>query len=739
MGKLEVKQEVNITNCEQEPIHIIGKSQAHGVLVVCNPETLLITQCSNNAEEYLGLNAAQLLNTPLSSLISETNLILIKNKLKTEKNLLPLEETINDRSYIVIPHLSDANLVIDIEPTGEDLDPILFQNQLTKILSEINSASSIAEMCAEAVSLVKHLFGYDRVMMYTFDEKWNGKVVAEVKEEHLESWLGLHYPARDIPKQAREIFLKQGARIIADVDFTPANLIPELSPITNKPLDISRSELRSVSPIHIEYLKNMKVGASLTAAIILNGKLWGLLACHHYSPKFINYHLRQSCKFLTQIFSNSLAVRTTNTYLEHFTASEEIRKKLVNKMSSIKNITNALSKFNPNFTDLIDCGGGALINRGEITLLGETPNKPEIIDLIKDYLSIKPAIYYHKNLTKKYPKAASFVNTGAGILSIRVNEEENSYIIWFRPQISKNVNWGGNPAKNGYVEDGVEYLSPRKSFEKWTEKVAGISSTWKAYDIDAAAALQESITHVIIKKQKNEIYKLNDQLLEANKELETFSYSVSHDLRAPLRGIDGYARILNDHYSDKLDDYSKNALSTIISSAELMDVLIEDILSYAKVGKDSLDIRVISIKKIIDDILISHNITQQYPNTTVVINPKLPKLNGDSRMISQLMNNLISNAIKYSSKKDDPKIEIGFLEENDNVTYFVKDNGIGFNEEHRDKIFDVFKRLVGDEFSGSGVGLAISKKVIEKHDGKIWVTSKEGVGTTFFFQIPDKD
>ena len=195
--------------------------------------------------------------------------------------------------------------------------------------------------------------------------------------------------------------------------------------------------------------------------------------------------------------------------------------------------------------------------------------------------------------------------------------------MWFRPEAKETVNWGGNPEKNGYVKDGIEYLTPRKSFERWTEKVAGVAQPWEDYDLEAVGSLRESIVHILVKQQKDKIDSLNDQLLDANKELETFSYSVSHDLRAPLRGIDGYARILQDHYMDRLDDYSQKAVKTIVRSASEMDTLIDDILSYSKVGQTQLSKQVLSMKQIVENALDSQNAESNYPKTTIKVEKKI--------------------------------------------------------------------------------------------------------------------
>ena len=731
------EQEVNITNCDREPIHIIGKAQEHGVIVVCDLNSFNVSQCSENVENILGISHAEVLGKPLKQVLSKKVAKSFKKKLRNEETLLPEKLKIEEQKFLCVPSISGEHLIIDVEPSGKSLDPVHFQEQLTKILTELDESESVNDMCQQAALLVKHLFDYDRIMIYKFDEEWNGEVVAEVKEPELDSWLGLHYPATDIPKPARAIFLKQGVRIISDVNYKASPITPEISPITGAPLDISSSELRAVSPIHIEYLQNMKVGASLTAAIVLNGELWGLVACHHYSPKFINYHQRQSCLFLTQVFSNKLALKTTKTFLENTSKSDEVRKKLVLQMTSIRSIEDALYRFDPKFTDIIECSGGALVMDGEIYVSGDTPSKAEIKQLCDEFLAEKEVYFSTKSLSTVYTKAKDYKNTASGILSVQIGEQDGNYIMWFRPEAKETVNWGGNPEKNGYIKDGIEYLTPRKSFERWTEKKDGVARAWQDYDFEAVSNLRESIVHILVKQQKDKIDSLNDQLVEANKELETFSYSVSHDLRAPLRGIDGYARILKDHYMDRLDDYSQKAVNTIVRSASEMDTLIDDILSYSRVGQTQLAKQVLSMRQIVENALDAQNAESNYPNTTIKVAEKLPNIVGDRRMISQLVNNLISNALKYSGKKEQPVVEIDYFRENDQTTYLIKDNGVGFDPQHKNKIFEVFSRVATEDFSGSGIGLSIAKKVVDKHKGELWVETTPGEGSCFYFSLPD--
>lgn len=727
---------VDLSSCEKEPIHIIGTTQAHGVVVVCDKKTSSITQIGENCTELFGISSEDLLGKDLGAILNKDH---AKRIFKTiqEESVLEVEETeINTNKFVVVPHTTSENLILDIELIDLKSTSFDFQKELTGLLNSLTASENAEELCKNAARITKSIFGYDRVMIYKFDEEWNGKVIAEELNADMESWLGLQYPASDIPKQARQLFLKNKLRIISDVDYTPVSIIPQISPQTNKPLDLTNSKLRGVSPIHIEYLQNMGVGASLTAALIDKGKLWGLLACHHYTPKFINFYQRQTCEFLIQIFSNELSLKNSNNFLTNIEKLDELRIKLIDQIQYEDSIKKGLSTLPVKLTDFVSCSGAAIVLDNKIKLLGETPGKKEVKKLIKGILSERTdQLFFTNNLQQAYPEAENFKETASGILSIRLGQSDKDFLIWFRPEVIQNVDWGGNPEKKATYNDEKKRLSPRKSFEKWTEKLTGISDTWKDFEISGASKLSESVSYIILENQKREIDTLNKQLITAHSELELFSNGLSHDLKAPLRGIDAYAHILKeDHYTDLQKD-GQMAVDTILSSAEEMQNLIDDILSFSGVSNQDISKNTNATNRMLDDIFVSFNTKSNYPHTKIIIEEHLPKIIGDKRMITQVWSNLIANALKYSEKSKNPKIEIGSEVRERKTVYFIKDNGVGFDSKYKDEIFNLFSRFSESDYPGTGIGLAIAKKIIEKHNGKIWAKSKENCGSIFYFYV----
>ncbi|GHA33484.1 histidine kinase [Salinimicrobium marinum] len=723
---------IDISNCELEPIHIIGKSQSHGVILACSSQKMEITQCSENTLEVFSLPHEDLKGEPLSVLIGEEQETKLKNGFLKGEALLPEEIKIKGKSFLMLSHILEAQLLLDFEPLENQYDPVTFQRQLTRILNNLRSAGTVEGLCREAAALTWDFFDYHRIMVYRFDKEWNGEVVAEEKEEEAESWLGLRYPASDIPAQSRELFLKNRVRIIADVNDNPVPITPQLSPVTGQPLDLSESGLRGVSPIHIEYLQNMGVGASLTAAIVVNGKLWGLITCHHNSAKFLNYYQRESFRFLAQMFSNEIALRETNSFLEKTSISEEIREKLVVQINNKKPLLETLTS-KVKFTDLVACGGGALFFNGELLLQGNTPSEAEVNSLIDVYLSkIKKGVFYTSKLSEDFPEAETYKKTASGILSIRISE--NNFIIWFRPEVLQTVEWGGNPEKKMSYNEEKQRLSPRKSFEKWSQLLTGTSREWENHDLNVVKALQENVRFVILEKQRNKIKNLNARLMKANEELELFSYGLSHDLRAPIRGISGYLKILQEDFGKKLGE-GKQFVDTTLGLTEKMDLLIDDILSYSRLNSGEIQKNNFSVNLLVAEILEVFNVKMNYPKASIRVQDDMPEAFGDRRMLFQLWANLINNALKYSSANEEPQVEIGAVRKEDKIVYFVKDNGIGIAPGFQEKIFETFTRLAGEKFKGSGIGLAIVKLVTEKHEGEIWVESEPGNGAIFYFYI----
>jgi len=725
-------QEVSLTNCDKEPIHILGKIQSYGYLLACDPDSYKITYCSDNINQLFGKKIDELLGIQITDLFSNSTSEILKTVDSSEK-ISPVQLEIKGVSYLLIAHINEGNLVVELEPFENPSDPFKYQDQLSEVVTRLNSVTDEQKMCDITADLIKDFFSYDRVMIYRFDENWDGVVVSEAREKHLESWLGLRYPASDIPQQVRKLFLRQGVRIIADVASKPVSIQALSGDERDNPIDLSISETRASSEIHIEYLKNMNVGATLTAAIISKGTLWGLIACHHYSPKLVNYYQRQSCKFLTQVFSSQLVLSKANVLLQKVNKAAVLRSKLLEKISKDWNIHKGLTKGAATMLDLTEATGAAVLLDDRVATVGKAPSEEEIYEVIELLKNDKEDFIVTSNLCESHKVSESLKSYASGVLCIFLSAAKKNALIWFKPEKIETVTWAGNPDKPVAVDED-QRISPRKSFDKWSVEQSKKSDPWYDYEVAAAKALKENISEIILEKYE-EVKELNKLLRNAYEDLETFSYSVAHDLRAPLRGIDGFAQILKEDYFEQLDDFGKSSIETIISSSVKMNELIDDILEFSKVSQSEVRKDHFYMYDLAQETIQFLQIKQEYPNAKISIDEAMPQAYGDRKMVLQLMQNLLTNALKYTQNQQDPLIEIGHTIIDQVDYFFVKDNGIGFDQKHERRIFKLFNRLVGDEYAGSGIGLTISQRIVKKHNGEIKVISEAGQGSTFLFNL----
>lgn len=735
----------DLSKCDKEPIHIIRLIQAHAALLLTTIDTYQILHASGNTQQVLGTAPLELLGKNLTDFLESSLLEEISTGLAKEymEDFNPLQvsffgEFKLEHHQNLIIHRTEQGLLLEFEARHQSTSQYSFLGKVDRSIQKIQQLRNVDQLFDQVAKEIKSLTAYDRVMIYRFDEQKNGEVIAEAKEEWLEAFLNLRYPAADIPSQARALYLRNQIRIIYDTLATPAPIEPALHPQTGEPLDLSLSVARGVSPIHLEYLSNMGVRATMSVAIIVEGQLWGLIACHHHEPKLIDYRLRRLIQFMGKIISGHLALHATNEFRRLNIMTNKVRSQLFEQMGKEWDIVGGLTQNNPSFLDLVQATGGGILLDKQLHLLGDTPSVREIEALI-DWLKANhtSAVFSTQQLMNHFPPAKDYAKIAAGLLSIRITASE--FVLWFRPEIRQTVNWGGEPNKTFLETKDGPRLSPRKSFEKWQQIVEFTSAPWLNHQIEAAIALRNNIKDFIIQKYE-EVKQLNEDLLKAYQNMESFNFTVSHDLRAPLRGIKGFAEILKEDYFDQLDDYGKSVIESIVGSVGKMNAFINDILEFSRFDKTKLLISGLDLPGQIAESwkVIGHAYPDQKEVTLNLQN--LPAtIYADHRLFRYLLDNLLSNAVKYTRGRPSRTIEVGGKQTADSTQFYIKDNGIGFDMRYADRIFAVFHRLVAeDQYEGNGVGLAIAKKIVKRHQGHIWVESQTGIGTTFYceFAVP---
>lgn len=731
--------QVDLTNCDREPIHIPGKIQAHGFLVAINSKSYAISYISENTAAFIGKKAEYFLGKSVNELekflnISgeEKQLTDLLNLAKHSKNfdsINPYQISINQTNYNILLSISNEEIILEFEPAASDLD-FDVQKTIGRSVSEILSGKNLNTLLENAAFEIKKIILYDRVMIYKFNEDGHGEVVAEVKNDDLEPFFGLHYPATDIPKQARELYKKNLTRLIADVNSNSSAIITFND--ENEPLNLTDSALRAVSPIHIQYLKNMGVQSSFSISLMDKGELWGLVACHNYSPRFIDYKSRDASKLIGQILSSALEYRQEEENTEKQHSIENAANELSKYIKLDNYISDALTSHPINIKDLTLASGAALVFNNTITRIGETPDEDQIKEIIvwlKNHMH--DTVYYTHRFPEVFLPAKNFSNIASGILACMLSKELNELIIWFKPEQLKSITWAGNPEKPVEIdENGLMQLSPRKSFEAWTEIVKYTSERWSNKEVKTVIEIREEIMDSINRKA-NEIRLLNDRLQLAYDELDTFSYTISHDLRTPLSAIKSYSELLVAT-NKSLDDSAKKILGRVILGADKMNFLIKEILHYSRVGRADFEFSKINMQLLLQEIK-NEVVSALKPENLELTIGETPVILGDKIMISQVFTNLLNNAVKYSAHSNPAKVKVEGVITKDETTYSVADNGVGIDVNYYSRVFELFKRMDNvKDYEGTGVGLAIVKRIVEKHNARIWFESQLGVGTVFY-------
>ncbi|OUL29025.1 cyanobacterial phytochrome A [Nostoc sp. T09] len=742
--ELEV-QGINVSSLKEAPIHISSRVQSHGVLLVLEEPELKIIQVSNNTWNVFGILPENVLQKKLEELLDPFQIERIKAGI-LEGNLdyiNPTKVWVRKKGddYVVFDAIFHRNpegiLILELEPaiSQESIPFLSFYHLARASINQLEKTTNLRDFCQIIVQEVRKVTGFDRVMLYKFDEDGHGSVIAEEKLDSMEPYLGLHYPESDIPKPARKLFASNFIRLIPDSYSEPVQIIPVNNPTSQRPIDLTNSILRTAAACHLEYLHNMGVGASLTISLIKDGKLWGLIACHHQTPKYVSYELRKACEFLGRVIFTEISAREETEDYDYRMNLAYIQSVLMEYMSQEENFIDGLVKHQPNLLDLTSAQGAAVCFGDNCTVIGETP-KEEDLNFLVQWLknNVDEEVFYTDSLPRIYPDAERFKNVASGLLAIPISKR--NYVLWFRPEVIQTVNWGGNPNEAFEVNQsqGNLRLVPRKSFELWKETVRLTSLPWQFVEIKAALELRKAIINIVL-RQADELAQLAQDLERSNAELKKFAYVASHDLQEPLNQVANYVQLLEMRYEEELDEDAKEFINFAVEGVSLMQTLIDDVLAYSKVDMQAIAFGLTEVEKPLNRSL--SNLRGRIHETGAVItHDPLPTVMADSTQLMQLFQNLIANAIKFRSDKP-PQIHIGAERLEDEWLFSVRDNGIGLDPRFSERIFVIFQRLhTREEYPGTGMGLAICKKIIECHRGRIWVESQLDEGATFYFTIP---
>lgn len=508
---------IDLDNCAREPIHIPGSIQPRGVLAVVREPDFVVRQVSANVGDLLGRSIDDVLGSHLSALVGPEQAAVIAqaaSKFGDLRERNPLDCLIDVGGELrpfdaILRREPGGVLLVELE-IAHGARPFSFPNTYQAVrgsVEELNRAATLTELYDTTARAVRELTGFDRVMVYRYDEDYNGEVVAEAKQEDLNSFLGLHYPATDIPAQARALYEKNWIRLISDVDYTPAPLVPDIDPASGTPLDLTYATLRSVSPIHVEYLQNMGVRASMSISLLRNGRLWGLIACHHYAgPHLPPFATRAAAEFLGSTLSLRLVERFEGDQLQtHLVAQAVLGKITAATLDDDEPLAGALFG-SPDLLDLISADGVVVNIQGDRQIRGSVPG-PDVVSAVAAWArDSRDEIASTDSLADALPSLDVDPQLAAGAFVL--NLPDGQYAAWFRSEVLHQVDWGGDPHNKAIaVSEGDEVrLSPRKSFERWREVVRQRSEPWSAIETESAEALRHHLVESLYRRTRGALH-----------------------------------------------------------------------------------------------------------------------------------------------------------------------------------------------------------------------------------------
>jgi two-component system, chemotaxis family, sensor kinase Cph1 len=735
---------VDLSVCDREQIQFAGAILPHGFLLSLREPEFTILQASQNAGPIFGVETNTILGQSLVRVMDPNQAESIREKCL--RNSLAGAPTriavvkIKGAEWNVLAHRYDQVLFLEFEfraMSGEQavLD---LHSELRDAMAKIQNAKTSQQFLDFAVEQIRTFTGFDRVMAYKFMGDGSGWVRSESVIDGQTPYLGLHFPPSDVPVPAKRLFALTWLRHQPNIHYIPVPIIPENNPLTGAPLDLSYAVLRSVSVMYTEYLKNMGTDSSMVMTLLKNGKLWGLIACHHHSgPKHVPYEIRAACEFLANMVSLLLAEKEDLEFADYKLHLKNTQVALVNVVSTSGEFAHTLAHGSPNLMDFVHAEGAAVVTEGNVSLIGATPSEDQVISVV-DWISAHTTeeIFATESLTSVFPGAMEFCEVASGVLAIRFAVTKKDYLLWFRPEVMQTVHWAGDPHKPVDVSDDGQRLMPRTSFALWKQSVRFKSEPWLELEIQAAHELRLQILKLILRQTENlgELYK---SLERSPMELDAFAYVASHDLKEPLRGIHNYSRFLLEDCAEQLRPEDMDKLRAMARLTQRMEDLLDSLLHYSRVSRNELRPKACDLNRTIAEVLELLSARVSESAAEIRITGRLPTVEIDESSISEVFSNLISNALKYNDKTE-KWVEIGHEERaGGEIVLYVRDNGIGIAPENIDTVFLIFRRLHGQkEFGGgSGAGLTIARKIVERFGGRMWIESSPGIGSTFYFTV----
>ena len=708
--------------CASEPIRVPGAIQPHGRMLVLGADDGRVVAFSANWRDAAERDGALAALDPATMSVPDG------------ESPAPLgSATIDGREMDVSAHRLGAHVIVEFEPAAADRGTRAPIYSLARhFLPELQRARAVDDLLATAVRELKRLTGFGRCLAYRFDAEGHGEVLAEAMDEGYESYAGHRFPASDIPAQARELYRLNYIRLIPDCDYRPVPLMtlePDLAPTA---VDLSFAGLRSVSPVHLEYMRNMGTRASMSVSIVVRGVLWGLVSCHDRDPRFLSFPTRAACEHLGRLLSVQVEATEDRVEVEQRNELRQLTLQIISRPADLDASLLGLIDDPAPLMRLAQASGVAIVLDDACRASGEVPPVVDILHLAEWLRHRRENAFDSDRMADIWPAAAHWDGVGAGVLAFSISQVHRHVILWFRPGVVQTITWAGRPYKE--VHDGGR-IQPRSSFASWRETLRNRALPWSDAQRAAVQELRQALVGIVLHRAE-ELNEVATELARVNKELEAFSYTVSHDLRAPMRHIAGYVDLVLDIEGARLGDKALRYLGHVKDASAYSGRLVDALLDFSRLGRSSIKPGLVDMVTLCREIAREVGRGEQKPIEWDIA-ADLPVLWADPMLLQVAVRNLMGNAVKYSRESDVIRIRVRSVRRGKLRGIEVTDNGVGFDMRYVDKLFGVFQRLhQSDVFEGTGIGLATFRRIVERHGGEVWARGKPGEGASFGFVLP---
>ncbi len=714
--------------------------QSYALVLVTDRRSLAIRAASTNAEEICGVPTQRLLQLSLYDLFSKD---LIEQLCEFISEDFPAVVTLRNLDnwknfdYQAVVFTVGDELVLEIEPRRTWPHSGDYSARLNDFTHELQANPNSDELLqALCDGLIFH-FGYDRAIVIQFDESHNSIVTHEAKCDRLPSLLDVRFVEADFPAVTRQNQLAESVMNYVSVDRALLTMQGDCSERTEQVLR-QHIAVREPNPNTIRYLRDSNLSTLGHLSLVIDGKLWGSVYMHGIEPVYIDYQMRAFLRVAGRVAQQKIAYHIYHRSLRMRQEFNIVRERLHHEIVGADDLARGLTAGRTTLLDLVagTCGA-AICSDDDMTLFGDCPTKEEIngvINWIKQEVGDQK-IWYTDQLCARYPDARAFAATGSGLLFLPLDPAANQWIMWLKPEVVQTVRYGSRP---------VDESSPggERFFSINEQTRPNCSLPWNGDDIALAQALQSFIQQTVLERYSS-TRRHNALLKEAVEDLEIFSYTIGHDLRAPLRGISSYAEILREDFAANLGSEGLAHLSVIQQNANRMRAFMDDLLALSRIDRSRMMVNSLSVKALVDRVLADLS-TSQRGLPQCQVQDGIPEICGDRSHLVTVFTNLLSNAFKYSALDKSPRVEVGFTGEyrEGSPVFFVSDNGIGIPADQHRRIFELFVRSTNSEpYDGTGIGLALVHRIIRYHEGEVWIESAPGEGTRVYFYtgvtVPD--